>query len=82
MRLSSMSFDGTPTSPVRQPLSPEDEFPAGKTDPADMFVWDPVIGPADSSGPSAPNPMSVIGPGTATPSLASRLNWRIPNRSD
>ncbi|GAG25139.1 unnamed protein product, partial [marine sediment metagenome] len=46
----------------------------------DMFVWDPVIGPADSSGPTSPNPMSIVGPGTAMPSLASQLNWRTPKR--
>ena len=64
----------TPYFPAKHAAPDDDDFPAG----ADMFVWDPVIGPADGGSRSAPNPMSIIGPGAAMPSLASQLNWRVP----
>ena len=50
-----------------------DETGAG----SDFWIWSPTIGPADSSAPSAPNPMDVTNPGFDTGvSLASRLHWR------
>jgi hypothetical protein len=53
---------------------PADDTDAG----ADMFVWEPVIGPAESTGPATPNPMSVEAPGIdASTSLAAQLNWKI-----
>ena len=67
---------------MRQWPSPEGEVSPVETDPVDMFVWDPVIGPADTSGPTSPNPMSIIGPGTAMPSLATRLNWKLAGSRD
>ena len=66
----------TPFFPSKHAAPAEDDVPAG----ADMFVWDLTIGPADGGGRSAPNPMSIIGPGAAMPSLASQLSWRTPKR--
>ena len=66
----------TPFFPAKNAAPAEDDVPAG----ADMFVWDLTIGPADGGGRSAPNPMSIIGPGAAMPSLASQLSWRTPKR--
>ena len=74
-----MDFDSLlrPTAPVPSgdygaPLD-DDETGAG----SDFWVWSPTIGPADSSVPSAPNPMDVTNPGfDAGVSLASGLNWR------
>jgi len=44
---------------------------------SDFWIRKPVLGPADNSRPSSPNPMSVVGPGLDTSqSLASRLHWR------
>jgi hypothetical protein len=36
----------------------------------------PVLGPADSMRPSAPNPMSIVAPSGAEPLLATLLHWR------
>jgi len=74
-----MDFDNLlrPTAPVPTgdygaPLD-DDETGAG----SDFWIWSPTIGPADSSVPSAPNPMDVTNPGfDAGVSLASRLRWR------
>lgn len=44
---------------------------------ADWFAWDLTIGPADGGGCFAPNPMSIIGPGAAMPSLAATLSWKL-----
>jgi hypothetical protein len=64
----------TPFFPSKHAAPADDDVPAG----ADWFPWDLTIGPADGGGRSVPNPMSIIGPGAAMPSLAARLNWRIP----
>jgi hypothetical protein len=61
----------TPYFPAKHAAPEEDDVPA-------WFPWDLTIGPADGGGRSAQNPMSIIGPGAAMPSLATRLNWRIP----
>jgi len=61
-----------PYFPGKNAAPAEDDVPAG----ADWFAWDPVIGPADGGGRSSPNPMSIIGPSAAMPSLAARLSWR------
>ena len=50
-----------------------DEF-----DPNEMYVFQPVLGPADSSGPSAPNPMSPSQPDPMPSLLAFTLNWNVP----
>ncbi len=62
----------TPYFPAKHAVPDDDDVPAG----AGWFVWDLTIGPADGGGRSAPNPMSIIGPGAAMPSLAARLIWR------
>jgi hypothetical protein len=62
----------TPYLPAKDAAPDESDVPAG----ADWFPWDLTIGPADGGGRSAPNPMSIIGPGGAMPSLASRLIWK------
>jgi hypothetical protein len=61
-------------SPMRPAkLAPADE----PTD--DMLVTEPVIGPAERSRPSIPNPMSVEAPGIDPGgSLAAELHWGIP----
>ena len=64
----------TPYFPAKNGAPAAEDVPAG----ADWFVWDLTIGPADGGGRSAPNPMSIIGPGAAMPSLAETLNWRVP----
>ena len=67
----------TPHFPSKHATPDEGDVPAG----ADWFPWDLTIGPADGGGGrAAPNPMSIIGPAAAMPSLASQLNWRIPKR--
>jgi hypothetical protein len=66
-----------PTRGLVTPYFPaKNEDPADEPDPSEMFVWQPVLGPADNSGRSVPNPMSIIGPSATMPSLASRLIWR------
>jgi hypothetical protein len=66
----------TPYFPAKHAAPEEDDVPAG----AEWFPWDLTIGPADGGGGrSAPNPMSIIGPGAAMPSLAEMLNWRVPD---
>ena len=62
-----------PYFPAKHAAPDDDDVPAG----ADWFVWDLTIGPADGGGRAAPNPMSIIGPGAAMPSLASRLSWKV-----
>jgi hypothetical protein len=64
----------TPYFPAKNAAPADGDVPAG----ADWFAWDLTIGPADGGGRSAPNPMSIIGPGAAMPSLAAILNWRVP----
>ena len=54
------------------------ENPADEFDPNEMFVFQPVLGPADSSGPSAPNPMSPSQPDPMPSLLAFTLNWNVP----
>ena len=54
------------------------ENPADEFDPNEMFVFQPVLGPADSSSPSAPNPMSPAQSDPMPSLLASTLNWRVP----
>jgi hypothetical protein len=67
----------SPHFPAKHAPSDGGDMPAG----LDMFVWDLTIGPADGGGgDSSPNPMSIIGPGAAMPSLASQLRWRTPKR--
>ena len=51
--------------------------PVDPFDPSEMWVWQPVLGPADSSGPSSPNPMSPSNPDPTPSLLASTLNWRV-----
>lgn len=51
--------------------------PVDAFDPNEMWVWQPVIGPADSGGRSAPNPMSPSNPDPMPSLLASTLNWRV-----
>ena len=63
----------TPYFPAKRAAADDDELPAG----ADWFPWDLTIGPADGGGRSAPNPMSIIGPGAAMPSLAATLSWKL-----
>ena len=63
----------TPYFPAKNVAPTEEDVPAG----AGWFPWDLTIGPADG-GRSTPNPMSIIGPSAAMPSLAARLNWTIP----
>ncbi len=50
-------------------------------DPTDdaMLVTEPVIGPAERSRPSIPNPMSVEAPGIDPGGslLAESLNWKV-----
>jgi hypothetical protein len=60
------------------PVSPPKLAPADEpTD--DMLVTEPVIGPAERSRPSAPNPMSVEAPGIDPGGslLAELLNWNV-----
>jgi hypothetical protein len=58
------------------PMPPPKLAPAGEpTD--DMLVTEPVLGPAEHSGPSTPNPMNVQ-PSDLGPSLAETLNWKVP----
>ncbi len=59
----------TPMPPPK--LAPADE-PSD-----DMLVTEPVIGPAERSGPSIPNPMNVQ-PSDLGPSLAESLSWKVP----
>jgi hypothetical protein len=48
-------------------------------DPAEeMLITQPVLGPADSSGPSAPNPMSPSQSDPMPSLLAFTLNWKVP----
>jgi len=66
----------TPYSPAKNAAPDDGDRPAG----ADWFAWDLTIGPADGGGRSAPNPMSIIGPGAAMPSLAATLNWNVSGK--
>ena len=48
-------------------------------DPAEeMSITQPVLGPADTYGPSAPNPMSPSQPDPMPSLLAFTLNWKVP----
>lgn len=62
----------TPHRPAKK-TSPVDAF-----DPNEMWVWQPVIGPADRCGPSSPNPMSPSQPDPMPSLLASTLHWGVP----
>jgi hypothetical protein len=64
------------------PMPPAKQAPADEpTD--DMLVTEPVIGPAERSGPSIPNPMSVEAPGIDPGgSLVAELNWRTPKTAE
>ena len=59
------------------PMPPPKLAPAGEpTD--DMLITEPVIGPADRSRPSIPNPMTVTPPGIDPGgSLAAAMHWEV-----
>ena len=74
-----MDFSKAPRSisphfPAKHGAPADEDGPAG----ADFSLTNPTLGPADTYAPTSPNPMSIIGPGAAMPSLAEMLNWRVP----
>jgi hypothetical protein len=80
-----MDFDKPPHAvspmPASEPLGPADDDETGPG--SDFFVWRNTIGPADSTAPSCPNPMTVQAPGIDTgTSLAAQLNWRVLGKAD
>lgn len=49
--------------------------PAG----GEMLITQPVLGPAESNRPAAPNPLDVhMPPSLDLASLAAALNWELP----
>lgn len=73
-----MEFSKPPRGLVTPFFSKKKTDPLYDFDPNEMWVWQPVLGPADSSGPSAPNPMSPSNPDPMPSLLASTLHWRVP----
>ncbi len=73
-----MDFSKSPHGLVTPFFPAKKENPADEFDPNEMFVFQPVLGPAESGGRSAPNPMSPSQPDPMPSLLASTLNWRIP----
>jgi hypothetical protein len=73
------SESGGLVAPMRPPkLDPADD-PTGD----DMLVTEPVIGPAERSRPSTPNPMSVEAPGIDPGgSLVAELCWKVPKTAE
>lgn len=64
----------TPHFPEKHDAPDNGDGPAG----ADWFLWNLTLGPADSSGPSSPNPMSPSNPDPMPSLLASVLHWGVP----
>ena len=70
-----MDFSKTSRSVMPYSRSKHEVF----VDPAEeMSITQPVLGPADSGGPSAPNPMSPSQPDPMPSLLAFTLNWNVP----
>ncbi len=72
-----MDFSKAPRGPVTPAPPAKHAMPEDDTDPSEeMFVWKPVLGPADGMRPSTPNPMTVEAPGIdANTALAAKLHW-------
>jgi len=65
------------------PMLPPKLAPADGPTGDDMLVTEPVIGPAERSRPSTPNPMSVEAPGIDPGgSLAAELCWRTATTAE
>ena len=65
------------------PMLPPKLAPADGPTGDDMLVTEPVLGPAERSRPSAPNPMSVEAPGIDPGgSLVAELHWGIPKTAE
>jgi len=72
-----MDFNKPSNGLVTPFFSKKKAGPLDAFDPNDMWVWQPVLGPADSGGPSAPNPMSPSNPDPMPSLLASQLCWKV-----
>jgi hypothetical protein len=72
-----MDFNKPSNGLVTPFFSKKQADPLDDFDPNDMWVWQPVLGPADSGGRSAPNPMSPSNPDPMPSLLAFTLNWRV-----
>jgi hypothetical protein len=76
-----MDFNTQPSGLVT-PMLPPKLAPAGEPSD-DMLVTEPVIGPAERSRPSTPNPMSVEAPGIDPGgSLVAELCWKVPKTAE
>ena len=78
-----MDFDKPPRTVA--PVSPANIRNLGeRTDPSEeMLVWQPTVGPADTTAPTCPNPMTIHAPRIGTgASLAAQLNWRVLAETD
>ncbi len=74
-----MDFNNPPRGLVAPMPPAKQAIPGDEPTDGEMLITEPVLGPAEHSRPSIPNPMSVTPPGidTGTSLLAEALNWKV-----
>jgi len=77
-----MDFNSQPSGLVT-PMPPAKLSVPADEPTDDMLVTEPVIGPAERSRPSIPNPMNVQPPGIDPGgSLVAELCWKVPKTAE